>query len=40
MNHKMQWTSKKEVRTVMKRIKNGKAVGPDDISVEREQWSF
>lgn len=34
VNHKVQWISKEKVRTAMKRMKNGKVVGPDDIPVE------
>ncbi|XP_051779618.1 uncharacterized protein LOC127526820 [Erpetoichthys calabaricus] len=34
VNQEVQRISKEEVRTAMKRMKNGKAVGPDDIPVE------
>ena len=34
MNLEVGWISKNEVRTAMKRMKSGKAVGPDDIPVE------
>ncbi|XP_051783710.1 uncharacterized protein LOC127527824 [Erpetoichthys calabaricus] len=34
VNQEVQWISKDEVSTAMKRMKNGKAIGPDDIPVE------
>ncbi|KAG2458644.1 RTBS polymerase, partial [Polypterus senegalus] len=34
VNQEVQRISKEEVRTAMKRVQNGKAVGPDDIPVE------
>ncbi|KAG2455321.1 RTJK polymerase, partial [Polypterus senegalus] len=34
VNQEVQRISKEEVRTAMKRMKNGKAIGPDDIPME------
>ena len=34
VNQEVGWISKDEVRTAMKRMKSGKAVGPDGIPVE------
>ena len=34
VNQEVEWISKDEVRTAMKRMKSGKAVGPDGIPVE------
>ena len=34
VNQEVRWISKEEVKAAMRRLKSGKAVGPDDIPVE------